>query len=212
MAVYNSVAIIGGTGKVGQHLAKKALENGFKVRMLVRNPNKFKKYDDRIELICGDAQDEKAVHLLLKGCDTVINTLGQPVKEEKPIYSSVTSSILNKMSDLGIKRYIGVTGGSLTIPGDNKTFINKVGAKIFEILFSNMMTDKKRELSILQNSDIEWTLVRLPFVMEGSETGKIKEDLKDMPGRKIMNADIAEYLIDQINKKEYIRKTPFISN
>jgi hypothetical protein len=60
------------------------------------------------------------------------------------IYSLVTTNILETMNELGIRRYIGVTGGSLTITGDNKRFLNKIGAKMFEIFFSEMMMDKKK--------------------------------------------------------------------
>ncbi|MNI74315.1 hypothetical protein D3C81_1611290 [compost metagenome] len=116
------------------------------------------------------------------------------------------------MNEFEISRYIGVTGASLNIEGDNKKLINRIGAKIFEIFFSKMMIDKKKELNILINSDIEWTLVRLPFVIEGSETGRIKENLTDMEGTRISNADIAKFLITQISDKKYIRKSPFISN
>ena len=48
------------------------------------------------------------------------------------------------MSDLHVDRYIGVTGGSLTIAGDTKSMINRIGAKIFKIIYSKMMMDKKK--------------------------------------------------------------------
>ncbi|WP_327856555.1 NAD(P)H-binding protein [Aeribacillus composti] len=78
---------------------------------------------------------------------------------------------------------------------------------MLELLFPKMMTDKRKELHILANSEIDWTLVRLPFVVEGSETGNIKESLTDMPGIKISNTDIARFIIDQIHEKK-----PFISS
>ncbi|HWO97233.1 MAG TPA: NAD(P)H-binding protein [Bacillus sp. (in: firmicutes)] len=207
----NKIAIVGGNGKVGRFIAKRALEGGYQVRMLVREPTKLTNTDERIEIMKGDAQDINSIRSLLKGCDIVINTLGQPVKDS-PIYSVVTQSILTEMDELGIRRYIGVTGGSLDITGDNKNIINKIGARIFRFLFPEMMADKKLELEILARSDVEWTLVRLPFVVEGSATGNIKESLTDMPGIKIRNTDIADFIIYQINDKKYIRKTPFIAN
>jgi len=54
---------------------------------------------------------------------------------------------------------------SITIKGDNKKLINRIGAKMLELLFPKMMTDKRKELHILANSEIDWTLVRLPFVV-----------------------------------------------
>jgi putative NADH-flavin reductase len=34
------IAIVGGNGKEGKHIAKIAIESGFQVRQLVRNPTK----------------------------------------------------------------------------------------------------------------------------------------------------------------------------
>ncbi|MGM1048971.1 MAG: NAD(P)-dependent oxidoreductase [Bacillota bacterium] len=206
-----TIAIIGGTGKVGRHVATKAIQSGYQVVMLARNPDKYIFNDPGIEIIQGDAQSTDSIRMLLKDCDAVINTLGQPVRDD-PIYSSVTNNILTIMSEYGVNRYIGVTGGSLHVPGDSKRLINKIGEKLFELFFSKMMIDKKKELNLLLNSDRDWTLIRLPFVVDGPETGDIKVKLTDMPGTKMTNGDIAAFLIDQVLGTQYIRKTPCISN
>ncbi|MFJ7730600.1 NAD(P)-dependent oxidoreductase [Lysinibacillus sp. NPDC097231] len=206
------IAIIGGTGKVGRHIAARALEKGYQVRMLVRNPEKLTFRDSRVEIVEGNVQNSEDIRKLLKDCQIVINTFGQPIKE-KQIYSSVTENILEVMTDLQIDRYISVTGGSLTINGDKKSILNRVGAKLFEIIYSNMMIDKKKEWLILNNNKrIKWTLIRLPFIVDGTEIGSIKENLTDMPGTKITNQDIATFIINQIENLKYVQKAPFISN
>lgn len=70
------IAIIGGTGKVGRYIAKKTLESGCQVRMLVGNPDKLAYRDDRIELIRGDVQNINFIRILLKDYNIVINTFG----------------------------------------------------------------------------------------------------------------------------------------
>lgn len=74
------------------------------------------------------------------------------------------------------------------------------------------MQDKYKELQIIQSSEVDWTIVRLPFVMKGEGIGNIKESLVDMPGIKIQNGDIAPFVIKQINSGRYVGKCPFISN
>ncbi|GAA0399257.1 NAD(P)-dependent oxidoreductase [Paenibacillus motobuensis] len=204
------IAIIGGTGRVGKYIAKRAVENGYHVRMLVRNPDNLIFRDHRIEIIQGDVLDVTSLRTVLKSCDIVMNTFGQPAKAE-PLYSQVTEQILNIMNEYGICRYIGVTGGSLNVAGDQKSIKNKIGARLFALFFSKMIIDKRRELKILEKSQVDWTLVRLPFVREGKEKGEIKENELDMPGNSITNNDIASFLIRQIDDKKYLRKTPLIS-
>ncbi|TCZ78416.1 NAD-dependent epimerase/dehydratase family protein [Paenibacillus albiflavus] len=205
-----TIAIIGGTGKVGKYIAKRAIDNGYYVRMLVRNPDTVIFPDHRIEVVQGDVLDMITLRTVLKSCDIVMNTFGQPAKAE-PLYSQVTEQILSIMNEFGIYRYIGVTGGSLNVSGDQKSMKNKIGERLFALFFSKMMIDKRRELDILEKSQVDWTLVRLPFVKEGTEKGEIKENVLDMPGNSITNNDIASFLIQQIDDQKYLRKTPCIS-
>lgn len=116
------------------------------------------------------------------------------------------------MSEHNIQRYIGVTGASLDIAGDRKSFANRIGAVIFRLLYPSMLADKRKELGILKNSDAEWTLFRLPFVEEGPATGSVRISEKNMPGMKMRTGDIADLIIRQIEDSAYIRKHPFISN
>lgn len=89
----SKIAIIGGTGKVGKRIAAKALEEGYQVRMLVRNPEKVTLRDDRVEVLEGDVQNPEDIQKLLIDCQVVINAFGQPLKG-KQIYSNVTETIL----------------------------------------------------------------------------------------------------------------------
>lgn len=206
------IAIIGGTGTVGRHIAKRAIQQGYQVRMLVRNPERVSYIHDKIEFVQGQIQEIETIRELLKDCKVVINTFGQPTKE-KPIYSQVTKNILDVMTELNITRYIGVSGGSLTISGDNKRMLNRFGAKLFELIFPGMMEDKKAEWEHLSKDiHIQWTLIRLPFVKDTLKTKKIKESLTDMPGTKITNRDIATFIMEHVENTKYIHKAPFISH
>jgi len=206
------IAIIGGTGTVGRHIAKRAIQQGYQVRMLVRNPERVSYIHDKIEFVQGQIQEIETIRELLSDCKVVINTFGQPTKE-KPIYSQVTKNILGVMTELTITRYIGVSGGSLTISGDNKRMLNRFGAKLFELIFPVMMEDKKAEWELLsKDKHIQWTLIRLPFVKDTLKTKKIKESLTDMPGTKITNRDIATFIMEHVENTKYIHKAPFISH
>lgn len=98
--------------------------------MLVRNPDNVIFRDHRIEIVQGDVLDMISLRKMLKSCDIVMNTFGQPAKAE-PLYSQVTEQILSIMYEFGIYRYVGVTGGSLNVTGDQKSIKNKIGARFY---------------------------------------------------------------------------------
>lgn len=206
------IAIIGGTGRVGRYVAAHAVREGYQVRMLVRDRNRLTYHDEQIKVIEGQVQELNTLRTLLEGCDIVINTFGQPAKED-PIYSKVTADIFRVMNELNISRYIGVSGASLTINGDKKNVINRIGASLFKLFFPKLITDKLLEWDImLANKQIDWTLIRLPFVKDSLQSKRIKESLIDMPGTKITNQDIAAFIVSQINARTYVHRAPFISH
>ncbi|WP_412839445.1 SDR family oxidoreductase [Bacillus paranthracis] len=207
----NKIAILGANGKAGKILVNEALEKGYQVKILTRNSTSTEKINENIETIIGDARNFSTIQDLLQGCSAVINAVGQP-KNESYIFSTVTKHILEAMKESKIKRYILISGGSLNVTGDQKGIVNKIGATLFKLFLPKMMQDKYKELQIIQNSEVDWTIVRLPFVIEGNGIGSIKESLVDMPGIKIQNGDIAPFVIKQINSDRYVGKCPFISN
>jgi putative NADH-flavin reductase len=209
----NKIAIIGGTGTVGRFIAKEAIQNGYQVRMLVRNPKKVAFKDDKLDIVQGDVQNEESLRTLIKGCDIVINTFGQPMTDV-PLFSGITEKIIKVMKELKVKRYFGVTGASLAFPGDKRKFLTKIMIKLFKAKFGEAMADRQKEIDFLMGNkeSIDWTLVRLPRVSDSSETGTIKESFQDMPGLKVNNQDIATYIVKHIKNHKYVHKGPFISN
>ena len=205
-----TIAIVGGTGTVGRHVAATAIEQGYSVRILARRPERVQVNSPHAIIIEGSVTDEAAIRSLLEGCDSVINAFGQPMKD-KPIYSEVVARLLKGMKEAGIRRYVGVTGGSLDIEGDRKSWMNRMGARLFRLCYGDYIRDRQRELSVLRESDLDWTLVRLPFVHERDVMKSVKVDQYDMPGTKISNTHIARFLVDQVQDAAFLRKTPFIS-
>ncbi len=207
------VAILGGSGKVGRFLLQRVCEAGYPTRILVRNPDNIKLEDRRIEIVQGNACDIASIRSLLQGCDTVLNALGQrKERKEAPIFSIATGHVLTAMKDLGVKRYILVRGFSVDAPGDHKDFRSKLISMLIRRVVHDMWVDWQKELDLLSRSNVEWTLVRLPIVVEEPSLGAIRVDLASPPGKKISGYDLANFVVAQIKDKTYVGKAPFIAN
>ncbi len=73
-----NIAILGGTGFVGKHLASRLIELGYQVRILTR---KFEQHRDLLllpglKLVEADVNDQTQLNENLAGCDAVINLIG----------------------------------------------------------------------------------------------------------------------------------------
>ena len=172
MEQIEKIAVIGGTGKSGKYLVEQLLKKGYHFKLLLRNPDNFKITSPLIEVIAGDARDYKSVHALVDGCKAVISMLGQP-KDEPTIFSQATNNVLRSMCECNIQRYILITGLSVDTPNDKKSSKAKFATEWMKTNYSETTADKQIEFSVLSESDIKWTLVRLPLIEQTEEKSEI---------------------------------------
>jgi putative NADH-flavin reductase len=164
-----------------------------------------------VEKVKGDVRNYDDVYSLFSGCSAVISTLGQP-RGEKPVFSEATTNIIRALNSLHITRYIAVTGLTLDIPMDKKSFRTKLLSKMIKLSFPAIIADKQKEYEILSGSNLDWTLVRLPFIKLTESFGPVKTSLMDCQGKEISAADLANFLVNQLADERFVRKTPFVSN
>lgn len=205
------IAVIGGTGKSGQYLVQHLIKKGYSMKVLLRNPENFTPDNPLIKIVKGDARDYNAVDALIKDCTVVISTLGQP-KGEKSIFSDVTGNIIKAMNSQGIKRYIVTTGLSVNTPFDMKNNTVKMATEWMYEHYPETTHDKQKEFELLTESNLDWTLVRLPLIIQTSETFPTETNLTDCKGENISATDLAEFLVSQIDDEHFICKSPFLYN
>jgi putative NADH-flavin reductase len=211
MEELNKIAVIGGTGKAGKYLVNRLIENDFKIKVLVRNPDKFTITDPLVEKVVGDVRNYESVYSLIRDCGSVISTLGQ-ARGENPVFSQATTNIVKAMNALNVKRYIVITGLTIDAIHDKKCFRTKLLSKIMRICYPAVIADKQKEYDILTDSNIDWTLIRLPLIKQTEVSGNIRISLTDCPGKEISPTDLANFMISQLSDNRFIRKSPFIAN
>ncbi|MGG5207481.1 NAD(P)-dependent oxidoreductase [Chryseobacterium sp. MIQD13] len=207
----NKIAVIGGTGKSGSYLIQELLNKEYPMKLLLRTPENFTFKSPLIEVVQGDARDFEAVNKLITGCNTVISKIGQPVGEE-PVFTEVTKNIIQSMNFHGIKRYIAITGLNVDTPFDHKNDKVKAATGWMYQNYPKTTKDKQAEYEILVNSNLDWTLVRLPLIIPDAEHFKTETNLTDCLGEKISAADLSEFLVSQIDDRTFIRESPFLYN
>lgn len=207
----SKIAILGGGGRTGNFLVTQLIDQGYNLKLLLRNPENFSISDPLIEILKGDAVDGESIHSLVEGCQAVISTVGQR-KDEPLVSSQATVNVLKSMSEFGIERYILVAGLNVDTPFDKKGPKASVATEWMKTNFPIPHSDRQKTYSILSGSELNWTLVRVPLIEFSDLRNEIKVSLEDCPGDKIGAADIAAFLIDQLSNDQYLRKSPFIAN
>ncbi|WP_071892297.1 NAD(P)-dependent oxidoreductase [Hymenobacter sp. PAMC 26628] len=210
--IFSTIAILGGAGKAGQPLVQQALQTGYNVRLLLRHPADFQLQHKQLTIISGDARDPAALTTLLQGCQALVSTLGNPKGEPAPMLSAVTAQLLPILQAQHIKRYIAVTSLYQTAHEQHDAG-TKQAAAYMQQHYPLFMADRERELQLLSDSDLAWTYVRLPYLLEGPALiSNVEARLECLLGPTITVADLAQFLLTQLHSPEYVKQAPFVAN
>lgn len=205
------IAVLGGGGRTGKYLVNELIAKGYSVKLLLRNPENFQIKSPLIEIIHGDAIDFVAVNSLLKNCQAVISTIGQRPGEPL-VAEQATKNVLEAMSRNGINRYILLAGINVDTPFDKKGPETINATNWMKSNFPIIQEDRQKSYSLLVNSSINWTLLRVPFIDFNQAKCKMGISLYDCLGNKIDAGSIATFLTLQLEDCTYYNKAPFIYN
>jgi putative NADH-flavin reductase len=207
------IAVVGSTGKSGKFLVKQLLEEGHPFKALIRNPENFKIENPLAEVVHGDICDIDNVRSLLLDCQAVISTLGMGVPYDNPTVCGMgTTNILKVMREVGINRYIVVTGLNVDTPFDVKSPKTKFATDWMYQNYPITTADRQKEYELLSESNVDWTLVRSPLILQTDERKVSGTSLQDCTGDTISASDLAHFLLKQLEEKAFLKKAPFIFN
>lgn len=207
------VTIFGATGRTGQHIVEQALERGHEVTAFVRSPQKLYPYRDRLTIVEGDVQDVGAVREAVAGADAVVSVLGPT--ENTPDYQVTrgTRHILDAMKAHGVDRLVISAGAGVSDPRDEPRLFNKLINVLLKLFSRHVYEDMKRTVAAVRDSDVDWTIVRVPMLTDDAPKGEVKVGYvgKGM-GPRITRADMASFMLDQVDSDAYLHQAPAISN
>ncbi len=208
-----TVLIIGASRGVGLETVMQALEAGYEVRALSRNAHSIQITHRNLEKISASAIDSEAIHSAVDGCDAVISVIGiMPTLKPVDIFSNSAKVLISAMSAVGVKRLIAVTGLGA---GNSKGTGGLLYSKIFQpFLLGSIYADKDREEDLIQNSTLEWTIVRPGILTRLPKKGnyQVLTEPESWSGGFISRSDVADFLVKQIVDRKYIGKTPLLIN
>lgn len=126
--------------------------------------------------------------------------------------SEGTRNIVQAMEKLGVKRF--VCESSLGV-GESKWRLGLLYNFIIIPLFlRNVFVDKARQERIIQESTLEWVIVRPTALTNGPRRGiyRTGPDIGHwfFPTR-ISRADVADFILRQVTDRAYLRKIPSIA-
>ena len=206
----NRILVIGATGGTGRQLLEQALERGYTVTALVRDPSKLGAEHPQLKIIRGDVLDYETVAAAVANQDAVLSALGHKrFFYPNQILSDGTRNVIQAMETHGVRRFvcetalgIGDTAGRL---GLLYTFI------VIPFVLPFYFFDKTRQERLIARSNAEWVIVRPGVLTNSRRRGSYRHGRRVgnfITGGRISRADVADFMLDQLESDAYLGTAP----
>jgi len=198
--------VVGATGGTGQELVNQALAKGHRVTALVRRAAPLGVPRDGLTLVEGDPLDPHAVGATLVGCDAVVSAIGPRGRRATTVVQSSARALVAAMMPTGVRRLLVVSVG-LLFPD-----AGVIGAVLRKTFLRGVTGDSEAMESIVRASALDWTIVRPPRLTSGPRTGSYAVTADRLPPgsgggtASLRRADLAHFLLDDVERAEYVRK------
>ncbi len=203
--------IFGATGTIGRQLVLQALAMGHQVTAFVRDPARMADIQHtNLTFATGDAFSATDVRKAMQGQDAALVALGAGRKGG--IRAEGTKNVLEAMQQTGVRRLVcQSTLGCGDSQGNLNFFWKNV---MFGWFLKDAFLDHELQERHIRNSAVDWTIVRPAAFTDGPATGQFRHGFpaKDRSiTLKISRADVAMFMLSQLDSDLYLRKTPGLS-
>lgn len=207
------VTVLGAAGATGKQLVEQALAQGHSVTAFVRNSQSMQPFAERVSVVEGDALKKETLEPAIEGQDAVLSALGPP--RDKSGDTQTIAAITNVVSateQVGTRRLIYLSAFGV---GDSRAQTSVLFRWVaFRLLSLNdLYANKEQEEEVIRRSTgLDWTIVRAAHLIDKPGTGSYRV----IEGRgklveQIARADVAAFMLTQLEDDRYIRKAVAIA-
>jgi putative NADH-flavin reductase len=211
MGASHKIAVFGSSGGTGRQIIAQALDAGYDVTAFVRNPSAIEGQRPRLKIVAGDIDDSMAVASAIDGCDAVLCSLGgSPLRRQERVCSTAMKHIVRAMQEAKVRRIIAIsTFGA----GDTRPLVGWFARTVlFGAVLRSEVADKEAMEAQLSASSLDWTVVRIGLLGNNPARGawRAVDDGSVRGMGKISRADVAAFMLAQIDSPMWVRRRPVL--
>ena len=206
------VVIFGSTGRTCRRLVEKALDLEHEVTAFARDPAKLDISHEKLGVVRGDVTDAEQVDKAVAGQDAVLSALGHTRTSAKDVQEQGTRHIVEAMKRHGVRRIVSLTGAGVRDPREEPKLLDKAIVFLLKRFQRDVLEDAGRHAEVLRRSGLDWTIVRGSVLGDGDRTGEYRVGyVGKNSGTKISRADVADFMLKQLEDNFYLGQAPMVS-
>jgi putative NADH-flavin reductase len=168
--------------------------------------------NERIRTIGGSIpEDGAALSSAVRGQDAVVSAMGRGLSlKSSGLIGRAVPAILSAMQAQHVRRLIFTSAFGVGDSIEDASFPAKI---MFRLLLRDIYADKAAGEALIRRSDLDWTIVQPAHLTSGPLTGAYRAgermQLRGLPS--ISRADVAHFILRQLDDDAYIRKSAIIA-
>lgn len=198
------IIVLGASGRTGAQVVEQALARGDEVTAFVRDPARASRLPKAARIVKGDGLSAKSVADAIRGHDVVVVAVG----DRKTLVSApIVTNVVAGMKAAGVKRVILLSAYGAGDSGHG------LQGFLFRTALRKLNADKMEAERLLAESGLDWTAVRAPTLTTKPPTGRVKAavDVTINGFKGISRADLAAFMLNEIETNAFVRKRPILS-
>lgn len=201
------LSVLGAAGFIGSEVVNQALAKGLEVRALTRRSGQLASRTG-LEIIVGDATDSASLNSVLAGSTAVLSCIGGAGD-----LAGTMTAVLAAMRAADVSRLVAISGAGITVPGERKPMAHRLASVFVRLLAARVVAAKQAEFEVLlAASDIDWTTLRPPRVVDGPASGRARASLDaSQMAFRVTRGDVAEVMLAEIVDRSFVRRAAYIT-
>ena len=208
-----TLALFGASGKTGRHFMADALDEGYQLKALVRDPADITEETNNLRIVKGDALNPEDVQRVISGTDAVVSLLGQSKQTDPWLQTRAIQHIISAMQEEGLSRVVSLTHFGVSAPAEDEPgILDKLMRYSMRLFIPKVYQDGITHAQHLQAANLQWTIVRAPILTDEPQRGYYRIGAIGVnAGHQISRADLSTFLLTLLADEPYYQQMPVVS-
>jgi uncharacterized protein YbjT (DUF2867 family) len=203
------VVVLGAAGGVGRRAVAAAVQQGHEVLAAARSAPDAA----GARSLVVDVRDAAGLRAAVDGVEAVLWCVGVTDRSGGDVGRTAMPLLLAACGQAGVRRLVSVSGAGVTLPGDDKGPGARMVSALTRRLARELVLDKEGEHAVLAASELDWTQVRPPRLVDRAPTGRwqLGGQAPGLTARPVAKADVALAMLALAGSSQWVRQAPFLT-
>ena len=207
----HKLAIFGISGRTGRELAKVAVLRGWEVCGFVRPTSMVEGGIGNGRIVRGNFNELDRVIETIANSEAVCCMIGPRPPNTDAFCATATAAIIAAMKQTGCHRLVCQTGAMIG-PAPSRSHPMEWMARTFARWHPQAIRDREEQERLVESSGLDWTIVKPPRLTDSPPQGRVQASAVLRIGllSTISRADLAAFIIDEVQTGRFVRQRIFV--